>query len=155
MTTDHYSRKFSAASLNRGERSGAFSLTEMLIVIAVIGVIAAIAVPTVTNVRGAAGEAKSRMNAQRVATVSNTLAGMGVAHVIPQSMGGVEATIRLLSEGVTVTHEVMSESRFSVPILSDEEVTAAAEYLEIILDTEELRLVYLGSGDEPPVAVVP
>lgn len=155
MSHRHQNRLTISAARARGDRGVAFSLVELVLVVAVIGILAAIALPMLGDINPLAKEAKSRSNAQRVSDVSATLAGMGVAHVIPESMGGVEATIRLLGEGVTVSHELMTESVYSVPNLSPEEIALASEYLEIIYDTEELRLVYLGEGQNPPVAMGP
>lgn len=156
MQSDRHHLKLKRAHPAAGKRTLAFSLVELLITVAVIGIIAAIAIPTVGDLGSIAKETKNRNNAQRCASVSATLAGMGVAHVIPQSMGGVEATIRLLREGVTVSHEVMTDSFYSVPNLSNEEIARTSEYLTIVYDTEELRLIYTGeSQGEPPVAMTP
>lgn len=143
---------YKPAMASPGGRTGALSLIEVLAVVAVIGILAAIAMPMLGDISPMAKSAKTRANAQNIARVSSTLAGLGVAHVIPQSMGGVEATVRLLREGVTVTHELFENSVYSVPNLSDDEVTATAEYLDIIYDTEELRLIY--TGEETPVAMI-
>ncbi len=123
-----------------------FTIQEMLLVILAIGILSAIALPTVGNLSGRAKVAKTKNNAQRIQTVSNTLASLGVAHVIPESMGGVEATIRLLREGLNVDDPLMTEGFYQVPGLTDTEVALAAQYLDVVYDLDELRLIYDSSG---------
>lgn len=70
------------------DQSSGLSLTELLIVVAAIGIIAAIAVPTTATFRQAALRAAATQNAKNIAQMSEALAALGVAHVIPDSMGG-------------------------------------------------------------------
>jgi len=117
-------------------------LGEVLIVVAVIGTLAAIAVPGISGIHDAGDSTKSMANARHVESISAALGALGVAHVIPESLGGKEATIRLLREGVTVSEGPFSGQVFVIRSLSDKEVESAANYLEIVYDFHELRLAF-------------
>lgn len=120
----------------------ALSLVEVLIVVVVIGVLAALAMPTISNIRGVAKKATAIQNAKSISQMSGALAALGVAHVIPDSMGGVEATARLLREGVIVPDGPMTGEKFVLTGLLDEEIDYVAEYLFIQYDRRELRLIF-------------
>lgn len=122
----------------------AFSLVEMLIVVSVIGIMAMFAIPAISSVSEASKEVKSQRNAQNIAQVSTALGSLGVAHVLPDSLGGVEATARLLREGVTVEKGVFSGQFFVIAALSDEEIQGASKYLNVVYDYNEIRLEYAG-----------
>lgn len=130
-------------SQNGGENVGGMSLVELLIVVAVIGVIAAIAIPTISKINESSRRAVAMGNAKNVASMSAALSALGAAHVIPDSMGGVEATARLLREGVVVPEGPTAGERMSLPALSDEEITELSKYLDIQYGKTELMLVYL------------
>lgn len=117
-------------------------MTELLLVVAVIGLVAAIAVPTVSRIRESAKAAAATQNAKNVAQMSEALAALGVAHVIPDSMGGAEATARLLREGVIVPEGPMAGERFILSGMREGEIEETAEYLRIEYDETNLRLVF-------------
>ncbi len=104
------------------------------------------AVPTISRINDSANESRDRTNAQNIASVSASLAVLGSIHVFPPSLGGKEATVRLLREGVTVTEGPLSGEVFSIPTLSDEEIEFASQYLEILSGASELRLAYKPEG---------
>ena len=110
-----------------------------------MAVLAAIAFPTISNMHETADKAKSQGNAQHIAQISSSLASMGVAHVLPDSLGGVEATARLLREGVTVPDGVFAGQFFVVSGLTDNEILEAAGFLEVVYDFAEVRLTYIGN----------
>lgn len=120
----------------------ALSLGEVLIVVAIIGTLTAIALPGISGIHGAGDSTKAMANARHVESISAALGALGVAHVIPESLGGEEATIRLLREGVTVNEGPFTGQMFVIRALSDKEVEEAAKYLEIIYDYHELRLAF-------------
>ncbi|MDF1739535.1 MAG: type II secretion system protein [Verrucomicrobiales bacterium] len=124
----------------------AMSLVEILVTIVVLGVIAAIAVPSVSRIRESAKEAAAIKNAKTIAQMSGALAALGVAHVIPDSMGGAEATARLLREGVTVPEGVMEGEVFVIPGMTDEHIEEVGVFLDVKYDKRELRLEFV-----PPV----
>lgn len=118
------------------------SLTEVLIVIVVVGIIAAIALPSISNIRGVAKKTTAIQNAKSISQMSSALAALGVAHVIPDSMGGVEATARLLREGVIVPEGPMAGEKFVLTGLNDDEIEQVASYLYVQYDRKELRLIF-------------
>lgn len=122
--------------------SRGISLVEGLLVIVAIGIIVTIAVPVIGNIRESAKKTVATQNAKMVASMSEALAALGVAHVLPDSMGGVEATARLLREGVIVPEGPFAGERFILSGMRDSEIEEIAEYLEIQYDTAGLRLVY-------------
>lgn len=119
---------------------------ELLVTIAVIGILAAALWPTVSNINEAGKRAKNLANANHVSSMSAILASLGVAHVIPDSMGGVEATARLLREGVVVQEGPMAGEIYRLPSLSDQDIEDLDDYLEIQYDMVELRLVIKDSA---------
>ena len=125
------------------------SLVEVLVVIAVIGILAAVAIPTVTNINESSKKATAIRNAQNAAKISASLEAFGVAHVIPESLGGVEATVRLIREGVTVpAGSPMAGEVFGLPGLSDESIAEMSAHLEIRYGLKDLRLIYKEESDE-------
>ncbi|MDF1826567.1 MAG: type II secretion system protein [Verrucomicrobiales bacterium] len=125
-----------------GTKTYGLSLTELLLVVAVIGVIASIAIPAVSNMRESAKTAAATQNAKNIAQMSEALAALGVAHVIPDSMGGAEATARLLREGVVVPEGPMAGERFILSGMRESDIEETAEYLRIEYDATNLRLVF-------------
>ena len=99
-----------------------FSLVEILIVISVIGILAAVIIPQVGRMADLATETKAKQNAQNTARISGALSAAGVEHVVPESLGGAEATTRLLRRGITVSQGPMAGAHFGMPNLSEEEV---------------------------------
>ena len=129
-------------------RSKGFSLTEMLVVVAVIGIITSIAIQAIGNLSDTARETVARGNAQQLDTLSGTLSGLGVAHVIPDSLGGVEATCRLLKEGIVLSEGPMSGSFYGMPSLPEKRIPAASEYLKVAYEQSYvLRMRYRGNAN--------
>lgn len=126
----------------RRHLQAALSMVELLIVIVVIGIIAAIALPSISNIRGVAKKTTAIQNAKSISQMSSALAALGVAHVIPDSMGGVAATARLLREGVIVPEGPMAGEKFVLTGLNDDEIDYVAEYLYVQYDKKELRLIF-------------
>lgn len=136
-------RRSTRTSRNRG-----LSLVEALLVIVTIGIVVAISVPIVGNIREAARKAAATQNAKMIASMSEALAALGVAHVIPDSMGGPEATARLLREGVIIPEGPFAGERFILSGMRDSEIEAVADYLEIQYDETQLRLVFTQPDDQ-------
>ena len=127
----------------RFELDAGFSLVELLVVIAILAVVTLLALPSIRNVLESGEEAKVEQNAKNIARISERLAAIGVAHVLPESLGGIEATARLLREGVIVPEGPMQGQTFSLSGLTDEEITKAAVRLRIVYDESELSLEYV------------
>jgi len=115
---------------NKLSQSG-MSLSELLIVIAVIGIISAIALPKISRLFEASTEAKDRLNAKQLSSMSAILASLGVAHVIPDSLGGIKATARLIREGVIVSEGPMAGEQFIMAALMDKDITGLARFLKV------------------------
>ena len=117
------------------------TLFEMVVVIAIIGIIASLAIPALQNVGDSGNDTVDRKNANELANMSTALASIGVAHVIPDSLGGVEATARLFRDGIVVPDGAYAGQEFQLSGLNEESIAGAARYLEIVYDLRELRLV--------------
>lgn len=118
------------------------SLVELLIVVGVIAVVATIAIPTIASLRESAKRAAAMQNAKNIQSMSAALDALGVAHVIPDSMGGVAATARLLREGVRVPEGPMAGEKFILSGMPDSEIEEVSEYLYVQYGRKELMLVY-------------
>ncbi len=128
---------------SRKVRCSALSLMELLIVIAIIGITTLFAVPLFTDIVSRSGKIVAQRDAQHAVTVSSDLSSIGVAHVLPVSLGGVEATTRLLRRGVVVPDGPYKGKVFTVGQMSDESIEAASVYMDILFATTELRLQYV------------
>jgi prepilin-type N-terminal cleavage/methylation domain-containing protein len=122
-------------------RKRAFSLTELLVTIAIVGALTAAVIPVISNLHESSTKAKHLANAKNIERMSAALASLGVAHVIPDSMGGVEATARLFREGVVVPEGPMAGESFRLNALSDEDISELGNFLRVQYDMQELRLV--------------
>ncbi|MEM1440753.1 MAG: hypothetical protein AAGF67_00320 [Verrucomicrobiota bacterium] len=122
-------------------------MTELLLIVGIIAIIATVAIPTISRLRDSAKKAAATQNAKNVAQMSEALAALGVAHVIPDSLGGPEATARLLREGVVVPEGPMAGERFILSGMRESEIEETAEYLKIEYGDTYLRLVFSPPSD--------
>ncbi len=129
-------------------------MVEILLTVVVIAVLALIGLPTISTLREKAKRAATIQNAKNISQMSQSLAALGVAHVIPDSMGGVSATARLLREGITVTEGPMAGERFTLSGMTDSEIEDVADYLYIQYNETELQLVYLAPEDRQGTGVI-
>ncbi len=115
---------------NLKARNGAFSLVEMLVVIAVIGILAAVAVPNIGRINDAANESKNRRNAQQLSSVCNAAQAAGHDFV---SGTDVSATVAAIVTGSTITDtsSPFFNTFFGVPNLSADEQDKSETYLSI------------------------
>ena len=83
--------------------------------------------------------------AREVEVLSQALASKGVSHVLPQNMGGVEATLSLLREvGIPLAGPEFEEEMLAILVLTDEQVVETASYLDVVYERDKLRLAYTG-----------
>ncbi|MEM7602157.1 MAG: type II secretion system protein [Verrucomicrobiota bacterium] len=141
--------------INSSTRQSGLSLTELLLIVGVIGIISAIAIPTISRLRDSAKKAAATQNAKNIAQMSEALAALGVAHVIPDSMGGAEATARLFREGVIVPEGPMAGERFILSGMREKEIEETAEYLKVEYDRTHLRLVYSPPSQQGSAGISP
>ena len=106
-------------------RAHAFSLSEMLVVIAIVGVITALAVPILSGA-GRADNSKDRRNAQNLAEVAN-LAIAGGDTTIPTA-GDAAAVVDLLVAGIDGSG-AFEGTRFQIPDLDEDDKAGALAYL--------------------------
>jgi type II secretory pathway pseudopilin PulG len=117
----------------------------MLVVIAVIGIITAIAVPVMRGL-SQAKTAKLKTNARTAVDLSSSLTTLDVAHVLPDSLGGAEATARLLQQGIRIPNGPLAGTLMSMPKLTEEEISETSTFLETVFDQSGLQLVYDPDG---------
>ncbi len=124
------------------KNTSGFSLVEMLVVIAVIGIIAAIAVPNIGRINDAAEEAKSKRNAQNLASVYASAQAAGLDFLVSGNEGN---TIAKVVTGATVSAagSPFNGTFFGVPNLSSLEQGRAGTFLDLTADG---MLVYLPGG---------
>lgn len=119
----------------------AFSLVEMLVVIAVIGIIAAIAVPNIGRINESAKDATARRNAQNVASVFASANAAGL------TFGSGSTSVSDIVDEIIVGKKVTEKGPFDgtffgVPGLNSDDKTAAMAYLTWDADSEQL--IYKG-----------
>ena len=144
---------FGKIKTNSSIPQSALSLVEMLIIVAVIGIVAAITIPAIGKLRNAAKRMAAIQNAKNISQMSQALAALGVAHVIPDSMGGVAATARLLREGVIVPEGPMAGEKFVMAGLLDDDIDEISAYLYVQYDQRELRVVFRELDVDPSSAI--
>lgn len=104
----------------------AFSLVELLVVIALIGILTAIVVPKIQAVTTSAKWAKDQRNGQEVATVISMAVSAGAQNTALNTPA--EAAIVMSSQGVTVP-VASKPTVFQVPGLSPYDAYAASQFL--------------------------
>ena len=61
---------------------------------------------------------KNRRNAQHIVALSTAINELGIAHVMPDSLAGVQVNARLLREGITVTAGPIQGERIALAALT-------------------------------------
>lgn len=128
----------------RSSNSTAFSLVEVLVVVAVIGIISAIAIPGIKSLSENGNEVRDQRNAQNLAQVSSALNNLGVDHVKAPADGGVKATAEALRTGIVVPKGPFKGEMFTVRSMNDGSIDGAARFLETANRSGTYWLVYTG-----------
>ncbi|RFC48493.1 MAG: hypothetical protein DVB23_000556 [Verrucomicrobia bacterium] len=110
--------------------------------VAITGIMVTIGMPAINGVRESASKSASQRNAQAIASISSSLAAVGEEHVLPDSLGGAEATALLLREGVVVSKGPFAGQFFSTGHMSDQDLQYAVRHLKIVYDASQVRLAY-------------
>lgn len=106
----------------------AFSLVELMVVIAVIGVIAAIGLPMIGPIVYSADAVKNRRNAQNIASMYNSAVAAGMTNSANSTLAAVE----LIAAGVSISPGNGGEAlKFSVDGMTADEREAAERLLEL------------------------
>lgn len=113
-------------SNTKSPRAQAFSLVEVMAVLAILGVILSLAVPVLASVTGQGEEASATRNAQILSEMANNAIAAGNLE-IPEATS-VEEVIDLLIGGVRGTG-TFAGTLFEVHNLSEEERVAAVPLL--------------------------
>lgn len=109
-------------------RRPAFSLMELLIVVAIIGIMAAVAIAYIGgNQREAMDEVRNQRNAQEIASLTISAEASGADVAVP---GDTKATIKNLMEGRKATSGTLKGRLFQLSSLNDEEIDGASRYLQ-------------------------
>lgn len=109
-----------------GKVHAAFSLVELLVVIAVIGIIAAIAIPNIAGITAQADTAKAQRNAQSLASTFASARAAGNATAFATKEAAVTAVVGGVNGAGT-----FAATDFKVPGLSAAEQTAALAHLTL------------------------
>ncbi len=109
--------------------SRAFSLVEMLVVLAVVGILTAIAIVPFTAVtKERADQARDRQNAQNLVSMAQSGNAAGLDFIVD---GDLMATIDNIVSGGTSSDGVFSGTSFSLEGLGDEHKLRASVYMEL------------------------
>ncbi|MGY8644404.1 MAG: type II secretion system protein [Verrucomicrobiales bacterium] len=120
----------------KNKLSAAFSLVEMLVVIAVIGVITAIAVPQIANINSKARAGKDRRNAQNIASV--VAAAQAAGHDFLVGNATPAAVVTAVVAGDSPTTGPFAGTLFGIQGMDPTDQTGALTYLKIL----NAQLVY-------------
>ena len=120
----------------------AFSLSELLMVVAIIGILAAIAVPMM-NPTDAVYAARDRRNAQELCSTCAVAQAAGVNFVQDDS---VLDTVHAIVRGGISVNGAMRGHVFVVPGLSEEDMQGASKYLSVA----DGQLIYSSSDAVEP-----
>ncbi len=119
----------------------AFSLVEMLVVIAVIAIVTGIAIPNLAGLSSRANFAKDERHAQDIASLAAAARAAGATN----QWTTVEAAIEDLENTVTVAIGT-NIVEFRIELLADEDRVNVAQYLGV--DADRAMVYYKGYAAE-------
>jgi hypothetical protein len=122
-------------------RNRMIGLTEISVGIAAVAILAVIVLPIIRSISQAT-TSRMKHNAQVTQQASSSLSTLNIAHVLPESLGGVEATTRLLKQGIYVSDGPMEGHFLGVPNLQENEVVPTSKFLNVVFDLSDLYLEY-------------
>lgn len=107
----------------------AFSLVEMLVVVAIIGVVAAVCILALGSQRQAFIDARDRRNAQEITSLVQGAKAAGVILAVPDDP---LLTAQLAVSGKQAEGGAFDGKTFMLPGLSSEDINGAAFYLDVV-----------------------
>ncbi len=114
----------------KSKKQSAFSLVEIVVVVAVLFIIASIAIPHITKTFREARISTAQLNAQRISSVSGAADAAGV---IFNTDGDLKNTIKRIiagSQNLPAGEQgVLADTNFHVPFLNDKQIDDAIPYL--------------------------
>ncbi len=122
----------------RPRRRQAFSLVEMLVVVAIIGILGALAITSISRIAESGGRARDMRNAQQLVNIYHAAAGSGLDF----TGADLDETLRNIRDGDTLHRGVMADSYFGVPSLSDADLERTKPFIEF----DGLNLNFLGTN---------
>ncbi len=109
--------------------SQAYSIVEILVVIAVIGIISAIAVPNFATFKGQSEQARAKRNAQ---SLSKTYAAaLAAGHDFAKDETEISNVVQNIVTGTVVILASGDDVYLSVPALATEQQVEAAAHLQL------------------------
>jgi hypothetical protein len=118
---------------------GIVGVVVILGIVGVVGIVAAIAIPNVSKIHVAAEDAKSRRDAQSLASVFAAAEAAGLDFTVPG--GDLMEILQSLTAGKKVESGPFAGMLFSVPRLTEEDLRKASKFLAM----EDGRLLYIGN----------
>lgn len=122
------------------EKSQAFSLVELLVVISVIAIIAAIALPTIANATDRGNSSKAARNAQSLCSLIASARSAGATN----QWTTVDSAIDDLQGGITVKVGAQ-DVNFNIPAFSPQERSEMMPFLA--MQTNSATVSYVGPSD--------
>jgi prepilin-type N-terminal cleavage/methylation domain-containing protein len=106
----------------------AFSLVEMLTVIAIMGILASISIGAFGGARQGAVDQKDKRNAQEIASTAAIASAAGAQFLVP---GDERATINNLRTGCTPSQGAFKGRLFKLSNLAEPEINGAMRFLAL------------------------
>lgn len=110
-------------------RCRAFSIVELLVVVAVIGIVAAIAIPNISNILYQAKASVAQRNAQSIASSANDALAAGYSGAAWPTLEAVVYTLTVPGVTVDATHGATNPLVFKVPGLSTADALRAKNFM--------------------------